>query len=853
MEKNIVKNLKMKEDFKAAISKYLELTPRINSVVDIRHKEIQEYLENLNSGIKFHFLTGFSGVGKSEILKLTPAFLDNSLFFCFDCFNSACIDDVIFSLYRYFTTIKSVKIQHLVKKTFSQTRSIDERIFDLLKDFPVNLIIAFDSFEHFVNKNTDRLPHEISKFLDFLSEQENIKIVTASQAAPFEIIKKHPFSKNLRLDVLNSNQLLDLKKAMHAQEGNVPLDKILDETLGVSRNIRNFFKAIKDEDSLEFFKRATSQKIDFNEYVIYQLASKLSQKEVDILYYLSAIRHPVTRETIDSIVPDDCKKIFSELLKTSFVYSFEGHLYVKDYFAKQIVSRVGKVQKEKVHTVLAAFYEKEIPLKHFERHIKLSRTTLRNEFSYHIKLSEHKKSNEIKLRASTLNSDVILFQESKTLPVKEDNTAPKNKKNSSEDVMKKAENMAVQNISAHHIQSEIIGAEFSDEERKLLYEEAKELQRIDDEKKPKDKRKKTIIDEIPIEVDYKKSKIIDNTNYYKFLEEAIDYEEANKYEKAVELYEKAQKICKIKEKELYIHSKIANCYTKLKKRQEAMQALKAAYMLAKEFNEDKKIAYILLNIAKTLQAFGEYKLSEQHYNDFLDMNILKELPKSQILYALLGLGDLYIDMNQESNALQVYETALKQAGVNHPSLNEIYFKIALTFDNMGNMKKAKDFYERGSQSVLAKDSYDKYYSESCANLGLIFAEEGDSVKAIALLHKSYEVDKEAQELEAIVQSASKLAGTYFDLKDYKMAQKFYYEKLKAAKELNTPYLLASAYLDVGDVYMRINNLSKALRAFVLAKKSIGKEISTDSKVKIERRIEFIKGKIDKKEFETIIG
>ncbi|MEI8378433.1 MAG: hypothetical protein WCF95_07845, partial [bacterium] len=181
MEKNIVKNLKTKEDFKAAILKYCELTPRINSVVDIRHKEIQEYLENLNSGIKIHFLTGFSGVGKSEILKLTPAFLDNSLFFCFDCFNSACIDDVIFSLYRYFTTIKSVKIQHLVKKTFSQTRSIDERIFDLLKDFPINLIIAFDSFEHFINKNTDRLPHEIAKFLDFLAEQDNIKIVTGSQ------------------------------------------------------------------------------------------------------------------------------------------------------------------------------------------------------------------------------------------------------------------------------------------------------------------------------------------------------------------------------------------------------------------------------------------------------------------------------------------------------------------------------------------------------------------------------------------------------------------------------------------------------------------------------------------------
>lgn len=853
MEKNIVKNLKTKEDLKSAILSYCELTPRINSVVDIRHNEMQEYIDNLNSGIKFHFLTGFSGVGKSEILKLTPAFLDNSLFFCFDCFNSACIDDVIFSLYRYFTTIKSVKIQHLVKKTFSQTRSIDERIFDLLKDFPMNLIIAFDSFEHFINKNTDRLPHEISKFLDFLSEQDNIKIVTGSQVAPFEIMKKHPFSKNLRLDTLNFNQFLELKKAMNVQEGNVSLEQIFDETLGVSRNIRNFFKAIKDEDSLEFFKRATSQKIDFNEYVIYQLAGKLSQKEADVLYYLSSIRHPVTKDTIDSIIPDECKNTFEEFLKSSFVYSFEGHLYVKDYFAKQISSKVSKAQKEKVHTALSTFYGKEIPLKHFERHIKLSRTTLRNEFAYHLKLSEHKKSNEITLRASTLNSDVILYQESKTIPFKEDASAPKSKKNLSEEVMKKADNIAVQNISAHNIQTEVVGVEFSEEERKLLYEEAKELQKVDDDKLPKDKRKKTIIDEIPIEIDYKKSKIIDNTDYYKFLEDALDQEASKQYDKARELYQKAQKVCKIKDKELYIHSKIANCYTKLKKRQEAMQSLKSAYMLAKELNDDKKLAYVLLNIAKTLHSFGEYKLAEQHYNDFLDMNILKELPKGQILFALLGLGDLYIDSNQESNALQVYETALKQAGVNHPVLNEVYFKIALTFDNMGNMQKAKEFYERGSKEILTKDSYDKYYSESCSNLGLILVDEGDYSNAISLLSKAYETDKEAGELEAMLQSVSKLADTYFDLKDYKMAQKFYYEKLKAAKELNTPYLLASAYLDVGDVYMRINNLSKALRAFILAKKSIGNEISTDSKVKIERRIDFIKSKIDKKEFEAIIG
>ncbi|MDD3419711.1 MAG: tetratricopeptide repeat protein [Candidatus Gastranaerophilales bacterium] len=858
MEKIFAKKIEKKEDFIRSVAKHMELTPRINSVIDIRYDEIKNYAQILNEEAKFYFITGFSGIGKSEILKLTPALLDNSLFFCFDCFKTACMDDVIFSLYRYFLTIKSAKIQHLIKRTFSQTRSIDERILELLKDFPVKFVIAFDSFDNLINKNTDRLPHEIAKFLDFLAQQENIKIITASNVAPFEIIKKHPDSHTLHLEPLAFNHFMDIKNSLNVPEGDLTLEAVCEETFGIPRNIRIFFKAIKDESKpSDFFKEASSQKIEFNEYVAKHLVNGLNTEDLNTLYYLSAMRHPVTIDTIYSILPNEFKKNFDRLAKTAFVYLFEGHYFVKEIFSKHISLKIGKAQREKVHTALCALYEAEIPLKHYERNIKLSRTTLRNEFAYHLKLSEKKKSNQITLMASTMNSDVIMFQETKVLPPREDNIEihhdPKNKPEPSK-ILKQTEDMAIQNMNTHHLSYDVpVGMEFSEEERKLLYEEAKELQIQDEKKKPKEKeKKKLIIDEVPIDTDFKKSKIIDNTDYYKMLEAAIDFESQRDYQNALPLYIGAQKACHVKEKEFYIHTKIANCYTKLKNKNEAVMALKGAYTIAHDLDDNSKIAFVLLSIAQTLKAFGEYKLAEKHYNDFLDMQVLKSLPLAQVMIALLGLGDLYIDMNQESNALTVYQAALKQAGFNNPVLNEIYFKIALTFDNMGDIKNAKEFYERGAQRIFFKQSYDKYYSESCASLGGIFAEEGDYTKALALLEKSYEMDKKYDRYEAIVQSTSRIADTYFDLKDYKQALKFYYEKLKAAKNLGTPYVMASSYLDVGDVYIRMNNLPKALRAFVLSKKSIGDEISTDSKVKIDRRIEFIKNKMDKKEFESIV-
>lgn len=854
MDRILTKELDTNEDIKQAVSKQFELDKSLTSFIELNSKEIKKYIEALESGVKFTFLAGFSGVGKSELIKLTPTFLENSLSFSFDCFQTACLDDIIFSLYRYFTNIKSVKIQRLVKKTFSKTRSIDERIFELLKDFPVNFVIMFDSFENFIDKRTDRVPHEIAKFLDFLSEQENIRVVTASQVAPFELIKKYPFSKTVRVEPFNYDQFLEFKRVLGVQESKELLEIIFNNTNGVALSVQNFFNAAKGEDRKDFSDAATASKMEFNSYISMKLVRKLSSQEQEALYLLAAIRHPISKGAIAKIINNEDKKTFKNLLSSPYVYCFDDKYKVKEHIKVHLETIISKSAKSDIHEKLAEFYDAEVPLKHFERNIKLSRTTLRNEFAHHTKLVEKKKSKEVNMIASTLNTDVILFKDSK--PLVEENNYPKTEKERIErekvtrNILDEASSIASQNINIHQIEAQAEGIALSDEERKLLYEEAKELQKEDEKNKPKIKKKKALlIDGAPIDHDYKKSKIIDNSSFYKLLEAALDEEDNKNYRVAIGKFQEALAVCNIEEKVPLIHNKIAQCYTKLKKKTDAMGALKQAYEAATKI-DDKQIAFVMLNMARTLREFGEYEESEKYFNNFLDMNILNQLPKGQIIIALLDLGDLYVDMNNEQNALTVYQTAMKQAGPSDPVLNEIYYKIGFTFDNMGNIEKAKSFYERASQSILDEGKSDKYYSESCSNLGLIYADEGDYKKALMLLEKAFLADKKSDHFEGLVQSASKLADTYFDIKDYKSAQKYYYEKLKASKEMKSPYLLATAYLDIGDVYIRINNLQKALRAFIMARKAIGKEISTDSKQKIERRISFIKSKLTKEEFEA---
>ena len=223
------------------VSKKFEMTPTLTSFLNLREKEILEYQKNINASSKLNFITGFSGIGKSELLRLTPAFLNKSLFFSFDCFEKACLDDVIFSIYRYFLSIKAPKIHQFVKKIFSRTRSIDERVFELLKKFPINFVIGFDSFEKLMDES-GKIPSEIIRFFDFLLEQENIKVVVATTKVPFELVKKHPFSKNLNLKVLDFEQYVSIKPLFSKKE-NIDDKNIFEKSHGVIKNIKNLLKA----------------------------------------------------------------------------------------------------------------------------------------------------------------------------------------------------------------------------------------------------------------------------------------------------------------------------------------------------------------------------------------------------------------------------------------------------------------------------------------------------------------------------------------------------------------------------------------------------------------------------------
>lgn len=841
------------------INKKFEQTDTLSSFLKLRKEEILDYQKNLNSKIKLHFISGFSGLGKSELLRLTPAFLNKSLFFCFDCFEKACLDDVIFSIYRYFLSIKSPKIHQFVKKIFSQTRSIDERVFELLKKFPVNFVIGFDSFEKLMDEK-GKIPSEVIRFLDFLLEQENTKIIIATNRVPFELVKKHPFSRNLNLKAINFEQYLSIKQLLTNKE-NLDDEKIFEKSLGIIKNIKNLLKALEEEEFDKLQKQAGT--VDINDYINDFLISKLSYLDAEALFYLSAIRHPISRVSIDLVVPENYLPNIKKLLDEGFLYGFENNFYVKNCYKKKLEQKVSKEHQKLVHERLTELYEKEIPLKHFERHIKLSRQTLRNELSYHIKFVENKMSNEINMKASYLNTDVLLFKDK--IPYSD-----KDKKETEAKTEEKPSSKANSSFDAqafkYNPNAMLSKKDLVTEGKKLLHEELKDIPAMKEKAKPKlsaDKisdnpppklyNKTLLLDENPIDKEFTRKKIVDNSNYYKFLEEAIDKESEKNYEEAVKFYVKAQENCKHKEKEIYICSKIGHCYTKLNRKQEALATLHEAFLIAKKLDNDSKIAYVLLAIAKTFHSFGDYELAEKHYNDFLDMNGLKQLPKGQMLMALLDLGDLYIDSEKYNNAIMVYDAALKQAGAYHPSLNEIYNKCAIAYDAQEQSQKAQEYYSLGASMPYTKGTYDKYYSINCLTLGNFFLEEGgDNEKGLKYLKKAYDYDHENQQFEPLMQSAGALADSYFDQKNYKESLNFYCEKLKAAKGLNKPYLLASAYLDIGDVYIRLNNFPKALLAFLASHKALGNNMSTDSKTKIERRINFIKSKLSPEEFKNII-
>ncbi len=270
--------------------------------------------------------------------------------------------------------------------------------------------------------------------------------------------------------------------------------------------------------------------------------------------------------------------------------------------------------------------------------------------------------------------------------------------------------------------------------------------------------------------------------------------------------------------------------------------------------QDDRLNYnaVLFKLANLYKEHYRHDQALQNYYAILNSE-QQYIPDGILHEVLENIGEIYDYRKDFASSINYFTKALLEAQElgNKTKKAEIYFKIALAFDDLGDYESALKFYR---QNIETSDNpaENQFLAAACSNTADIYDEMDNPLKAIEFYKKSFDYDKRVNNPEGEYEVLSRLGNIYFETGNYTEAGKCFYKELSIAKEIKDPYKIAMSYIDIGDIFLFEKNYEKAIKAFMLAKKSINTTISTDSKEKINRRFRQVIDEVGRKKYNDLL-
>ncbi len=290
--------------------------------------------------------------------------------------------------------------------------------------------------------------------------------------------------------------------------------------------------------------------------------------------------------------------------------------------------------------------------------------------------------------------------------------------------------------------------------------------------------------------------------------------------------------------------------TDLKSAESTEKSLKESLM---KYREDKlNYNYALFRLANLYKERFHHDQALQGYYSVLNSES-SHIPENILLEVLKNTAEIYDYRGDFDSSINYFERALLEAEKysNTGQKAEIYFKLALAYDDSGDYENALKFYQKNLE-ISENPEENRFLAAACSNIAAIYDETGNPKKAIEFYKKSLNIDTRANNRDGEYEVLSKLGNIYFETGNYTEAGKCFYKELNIAKHTGDPYKIAMSYIDIGDIFLFEKNYEKAVKAFILAKKSIDKTISTDSREKIDRRFRRVIDEIGRKKYAELL-
>ena len=774
--------------------------PMSSCLIENNEKQIGQVCDFLMNDKKLLLVNGFRGSGKSQVVKLaTDSLTPETILLRYNCLETTILDDMLLSFFESF------RYYHLMGKISPPKIKVDnfaQKINSYFHSISAPILVVLDSFDAIVKENKS----DIVNFVQHLLSFQNVKVILIAKTfsnydfsdIEFDKVTTLAFSQKIFEKFLKDN---GIKQIGVLSNELYKLSKGYYNYLLLTVNIMN----LRQLTLVNFLELYSKSYMAFPEFIIREALSLVDPISAHLFRLLTVMRIPIHFNLIKSLHLYDESRIM--FFVQNSILSVEGEcLYLKDIFREVLENQIPENVMIKLHSACIDLYNTQLPLKPLERDLKLSRQTMRNEIEYHSMFIPKK---------PVINPKVVqpMLVEPSILPVEQ--KAPQ-----VEDVVKP-------------------------EIEETKEEKINKISFIIDDSAILDNIADSIKDFVSTtSQDNMLEKESSGMSLKQLLNAAKKEEQSYNYKRVVMLYQNA--LTKTSDDDFYtflpvIYTKLAQAYQKLSDWYEALEYYTQAQDFYVNASNQEKVYETKLAIANI------YYLMYKHDNAKFILSELEkaqDLPNELAIRVNLACAKLANDLHSE---YKYYKKSLPlvELGTDKSVVSELYYKYAVTSDELDDPRTAAEFYKK-CISLDSNPKHNRYLSKALANIAELYDEAGSTKAAVKYYNESIKIDTVMKNYGGLYGSAIHLAEIFLSVSDEKSLE-YLFKALEYAKLLKEAFYIAGASLEIGDFYFRRRDNEHAYKYFMEAYKVAEKSFTKDNIEKIVIRLNDVKRRVTEQE------
>ena len=337
---------------------------------------INEIHAFLDSDSDVLYITGYSGSGKSSVLKnAINSYGEDILKFHHLCFKGTVTDDFLLSFYD---TFRNYAIREKISLKKNPEEGFMDKVSFYFKNLEKKAVVIIDNFEAIANEE------EITDFLIHIAGFNNVKVIVISKNPTCSLVENPTISlEKIYFEKINLFEFQEVLSDYFKEEDPALIEELYEATDGyelylkmVTTYLESTFTPLKS-----LMEEYREKEISFGDFMINKQISLIPNNYYSLLENLSCIYHNVPVDFIEAYSLGDIKQ-FSYLISKFAVSEFFGTYYIKSYLRKRFQENISLQSKVEIFNKLISIYENELEKSPKDRILRLSRESIRKQIVF---------------------------------------------------------------------------------------------------------------------------------------------------------------------------------------------------------------------------------------------------------------------------------------------------------------------------------------------------------------------------------------------------------------------------------------------------------------------------------------